>query len=250
MWYKLQWIYVWNQKVRPKITYLVDITDYQSMTTYTWLANWAGAFNTDWTKYFCWVNTSQVGQYSLGTAYNLDAWWSPTTLNVGWEIHQVYVSPDGTHLACASYSDTLYIWDMTTPRDITTATNPKTMTVSSIVWVRFKPDWTRVYAHSFGDWVYQYDLSTPRDVTTATSAGSNSTWNDTRWVCLSNDWSIMIWNAWWTTYQVNLTTPRDVSSTVSWTQKSASLNALQTALTHDNSRLICASRWIVEFKTN
>ena len=86
------------------------------------------------------------------------------------------LSPDGTKLFLTSQSNSaLYRYDLTTPYDLTTASNPTTFSTSFMTdesGVRFKPDGTRVWLCDYGaDGIYQRNLSTPWDLSTISGTG-------------------------------------------------------------------------------
>lgn len=89
------------------------------------------------------------------------------------------LSPDGSKLFILSNANsTLYRYDLTTPYDLTTASNPTTFSTSFMSnesGVRFKPDGTRVWLCDYGvgvDAIFQRNLSTPWDLSTISGTGS------------------------------------------------------------------------------
>lgn len=228
MWNKIQRIYVGSNLVRPEIEYDIDISNFKSFGSQTFPWWWRGCtFSKDWMHFYT-QNNTQVLQYTLAAPYDLANVSSSKTLSIpnATELHQVYISPDGTKLVCGNYASNTTSWKvtvytLTTPNDISTATNIKTKWETYISGVRFKPDWTRLYvAHYSSSKVTQYNLSTPRDVSTAGSSAWSG-WNSNgRCVSLSPDGQFMI-NAtsWGGITQYKLSTPRDISTATSYKTK-------------------------------
>lgn len=242
----------WEEKrIWPNIEYDIDITNFKTTASYSWVSwAWAWTFSKDWKNFFVSQNNGNINQYVLSTPYNFNTVTDTKTVSSSWQIHQVYISPDGLHLAYASYSSFVWIWDLTTPNDVSTATNHKTRWCSYPVWIWFKPDWTRFYVWFYSNsWIQQYDLSTPWDITTLTGTGGLGTWTE-RWVTLSKDGTILIRcdssnGSAHTLYQYTLSTPRDITTATQ--TKTASVSGAMYSLTHDDSRLNEATNWVWEF---
>lgn len=255
MWNKIKKIYVGTNQVRPEVKYNIEIWNYKSNTTFSTssygTANRWWPFSLDGTKRYSWNNGSTIYEYTLSTPYDPTSMVSSTSKSASGQIHQVYLSPDGSHLAFASYWSLVWIWEMTTPNDLTTATNYKTKSFSSPVGVWFKPDGTIMYVGFYSsEWIKQYSLSTPRDITTATQTWQLATWRE-RWVTLSSDWTILIRandsnSSNRTVYQYTLSTPWDITTatqthSISWNDWFALPN-----LSLNDKYLICNNR-IAEF---
>lgn len=238
-------IYLGTTKVRP-IEYDIDISNFKSFgsQTYPWW-NRGCTFSKDGMHFYA-ENNTQVLQYTLAAPYDLANVSSSKTLSIpnASELHQVYISPDGTKLACWNYASNTTSWKvtvytLTTPHDISTATNIKTKGYTRITGIWFKPDGTRMYvAYYNSSKVVQYNLATARDPSTAWSSAW-SAWNSNgRCVSLSPDGQFMI-NATDSggITQYKLSTPRDISTATSYKTKTGQ-TYYYPSLSLDGSRLV------------
>lgn len=244
----------WTQ-IRPSKwrEYDIDISNFKSTTSYSWLS-WrrAWCFSMDWMKYYVSQGNATLNEYTLNNKYDLSSASETHSLTAGWEVHQVYISPDWRHLWCVTYYGSTYLRELTTPNDITTATNLQiSWSFYRAVGMWFKPDWTRMYIWYFNsNGIRQYDLSTPWDITTETDVWELVTYAE-RWVTLSSDWTVLIRCDDSNTdphalYQITLSTPRDITSATQIKGISESFGSMF-ALTHDDSRLVSWTSWIWEF---
>lgn len=255
MWYKLKKIYIYpdgvtEKQVRPykKKEYDIDITHLKSNNTYSIGNRWV-AFSKDWVYFYSQTNR-EILQYTLSTPFDLStASQTPQTLSVPntSELHQLYISLDWTKLAYWNYSSNwVGVYDLTTPYDITTATNRILRGDSYVTWLRFNPDGTKMYVNHYSSTgVQEFSLSTPRDPTTWTLL-SNISWY-WRCVSLSPEWDKLIYaNSGWTTYQYTLTTPRDISNRTDQKTASNSVIWYYPTLSLDGSHIMASNR-VCEF---
>ena len=199
--------------------YLIDVTDVDTTTTYT--VNWAtwfwGIYSLDGTKFFGSNRSSWVVWKELSTPYDLSTVTNTITQSPWWDIHQVFLSWDGTRAGFATWSWFIWVWELTTPRDFSTRTNYQTKNSSNCTWMSFNNDGTMLYMQTYQTDIKQYSLATARDITsTATLVGTLSTdqW-DERWVSFTSDWQYMLCTDWgisWWVVQYELSTPRDITT--------------------------------------
>ena len=204
-----------EKQIRPVETekqYNIDISNFESTTTFNYGDRWT-AFSKWWYYFYSWWNT-QIKAYKLSTPYDVNNYieLKTETIPSTQEIHQVYISPDGTKLAWANYSSYIWIYDLTTPYDISTKTNLITSNPWYCTWIWFKPDGTELYVARYSSpWLVQYHLSTPWDISTASATASFG--GSYRCVSLSPDGQYLLYaDSGWTAYQMELTTPRDITT--------------------------------------
>jgi len=182
-------------------------TQYISVTKPNWFY-----FSNDGTYIFLstedWMN---IVRYSLSTAWDI----STASLDSGQVLNvsssrfadNVCLSDDGDYIWFGI--DSLYKivqYELTTPFDLTTATDKKELSVSEAwIWVMVKNDGKYMYK-TFNWPVKQYELATPYDITsTATEIGSYSVtvWEQ-RCLFVSNDckyWAIGNNSGWITQFE-------------------------------------------------
>lgn len=119
----------------------------------------------------------------------------------------IWFKPDWTRMYIWYYnSNGIRQYNLSTPRDITTATDAWWLSTWRERWVTLSSDWTiliRCDSRYYNPYtLYQYTLSTPRDITTATST---KTLSQTYWAMFAlthDDSRLVTWTLWmWEFYQ-------------------------------------------------
>ena len=196
-------------------------------------------------------NGTPSGTLISQNAYSsVNSTWRPTNVDItltgnvidslgAWNYKRaIYISPNGQYLFIThSYSSTqhyVYKYTMSTPRDLTTATNTYTLDLwqgqSSLypVGIFFSPDGTNMYvsgaSYAWGNPRVQcYTLSTPRDLSTATNTYTKTGFNSWENIFFSDDGTRFYYFG--SPYkQYRLSTPRDLSTA---TETTGGSNILQ-----------------------
>lgn len=161
MGYKLTWMYIWQQKIRPNL---------QSYTI-TWSTQKSTFTPSEWS-----------------------------------DLQGCYISPDGTKMYLLFWSNKrLYQYSLSTPRNVSTATSVRYITVTRPDWLYFSPDWTYMFIGTENPWaIYRYTLSTAWDISTATQDQTYSigSWSGTMStnITITDDgnhlcyWSLISWS--------------------------------------------------------
>lgn len=149
--------------------------------------------------------------------------WSTTVWNFTpsqWsDIQWCYISPDWTKMYIDFWSNkTLYQYALSTPRDVTTATSVRYISVNTPDWIYFDDTWTYMFIGCENDHsIKRYTLSTPRDISTATQDQSLPLGNYYICnVCLSEDWKHIYYGKYSgsqdTLYSYDLSTAYDLTT--------------------------------------
>lgn len=226
-------------------------TNGQVLTVVSWAAAWATpsgwdvevssqAHNllTTGMKIWCWTegDYANLGTYDSNSLYLTVPWgasWTDYTITwsttVGsftpWsfsDLQGFYMSPDGENAYITfwnSWSGIMAQYSLSTPWDISTASQTQYISVTKPNWFYFSNDGTYIFL-STEDWmnIVRYSLSTPWDVSTASlDSGQVLNVSSSRFadnVCLSDDGDY-IWfgiDSLYKIAQYELTTPFDLTT--------------------------------------
>lgn len=131
--------------------------------------------DTEVSKVFVWdtqVRPNLPIQYTI-TWSTLDSQFYPSE---GSDIQWCYINPTGTKMYVDFWSNkTLWEYDLSTPRNIGTATAVQSLSVNTPDGIRFDNTWTYMFIWCESpSSIKRYTLSTPRDISTATEDQSLS----------------------------------------------------------------------------
>jgi len=148
-------------------------------------------FSTDGTNaYLLGTSANAIFQYTLSTPWDIStATYASKSLvfsatQADTNVQGIFITPDGSNLyAIGSTSDRVYYFKLTTPWDISTATNQNfynaatQVAVATATGVKFGDSGTKMYilSSSTNEVVYQYTLSTAYDILTTSYASKSLT---------------------------------------------------------------------------
>lgn len=167
-------------------------------------------FSDDWLYFYMGCESDHsIKRYSMSTAWDISTATQDQSLSLSSNYHyQISFSEDGKYMFFGMYTNNIHSllsYDLTTARDLTTATNQKIYSVQWVVlvWISVKNEWSYLYtADESWSNIKQYELTTPYDITSnKTEIGTYSLTasNDGRAFYVSPDgkyWTFWIWNSW------------------------------------------------------
>jgi hypothetical protein len=134
-------------------------------------------------------NTNTIYQYTLSTAWDIStASYASKSLNVNsidTGLLSMFIRDNGQDLYWIGYQqDTLYQYALSTPWDLSTASQTRSQSVSSQIGygsgLFFKSDGSKVYINDLGSsgYIRQFSLSTPWNISTISYDSVQYNWNN------------------------------------------------------------------------
>lgn len=214
-------------------TWWSDI-EYKTQAEYNALLPWAAS---DWKHYFIYTKSWQT----IYTVTGSTVVWTYTPWSFS-DIQGCYLNPDGTKMYISfwnSGSGKMAQYSLSTPRDVSTASQVTSISVTKPNWFCFNWDWTYAYVameDSNSAIVQRYSLSTGWDISTMSldswqsiSIASSFPIN----VSISENGKYIYWCLdSWTIYQYELSTAWDLTTATN--QKTLSAGATKAVQIKDN----------------
>lgn len=181
-----------------------DLTNlsFTKNTTLSWIEDIH--FSPDGTKMFVLrAISSQLGvrRYDLSTAWDISTAVYTQSLTTG-EQRWLFITNDWTKVFVSHHvNNTVELWNLSTPRDLSTADSWTTATSSyGWIWIWFSPDGKMFFTQNdenTTDLTY-LTLSTPYDFSTITSTWTKNIWKCRAWWIWFNDnWTMCFMVGWW-----------------------------------------------------
>jgi len=160
--------------------------------------------NSDWTVlYTVWTNDNSAKIYKneLATPRDIGSY-TTTTYNL-WLFgsRSFWMSDDGTRVYIGSKSAGIAWYTLSTPYDLSTATQTSVTSSVNAIGFWIKPDWTMIFCDQW-EWyntIIYWELSTPRDLSTLTNTlPAPIHWaNEASWKWFNEDWTLALFVWWW-----------------------------------------------------
>lgn len=238
MGYKLTWMYIWQQKIRPTgYRSSWDITTAvqdQSIQPQSISNNRCITVSSDWLHILLINETQPVYEYTLSTPRDLTSTITTQTksfsTNGNGYSDCVLYSEDGNYVYISTsvqYAESSIIeqYQLSTPFDISTAWNPiKSKTVTwtfHIGWFRFYDNWTKIiWDLRDNNNIFTWELWTAWDISTLTNLVKQWSHNYSMWFAISTDWKncYMVDGYATNIWQLTTITPYDFTNATSQTR--------------------------------